>query len=131
MQHYEHSLAAHFDQVLAASEAALRAALDTGNKQELADGQSGSAEVRDFKDLAGREQEHDIAAMEAARVATELSQVLAARRRLRERSFGQCVECGKPIDLLRLQALPAAAFCVDCQAAGEKVPAAHPQSAGI
>ena len=131
MKHYEHSLFAHFDQILAARQAGLSTALDTGNKRELADELPGDGEVRDFKDLAGRELEYTMAALEEARIANELSQVLAARRRLKDGSFGQCVECGKPMDLLRLQAMPAAAFCVDCQAAGEQTTAAHPPSARI
>jgi len=131
MQHYDKSFAGHFGKLLAAREAELRAALDTGNKKELADDQPGNGEVRDFKDLAERELEYDRAAMDEARTETELSQVLAARRRLKDGSFGQCVECGKPMDLLRLEAMPAAAFCVPCQAAGEQTTAAHPPSARV
>jgi DnaK suppressor protein len=124
MKHYDNSLAAHFGDILARRETELRAALDTGNKKALSDAQPGNGEVQDFKDLAERESQSDMAAMDEARAAIELSQVLAASRRLREGSFGQCVECGKPIDLRRLQALPAAAFCVACQTAGETT--SHP-----
>jgi len=126
MKHYEHSLAGHFDKLLATREAELRATLDIENKKDLADDQPGNAEVQDFKDLADRESQHDIEALEAARAANELSQVLAARQRLRSGNFGQCLECGKPVDLRRLEARPEAAFCVTCQAAGE-APAAYRQ----
>jgi RNA polymerase-binding transcription factor DksA len=128
MKHYDHSMAGHFGKLLAAREAELRAALDTGNKKELEAGQPAQTDVQDFKDLAERESQHDIAALEEAQAVNELSQVLAALRRLRDGSFGQCLECGKPMDLRRLEALPAAAFCVACQAAGEKLPR---QSRGI
>jgi DnaK suppressor protein len=121
MKHYDSSLAGHFGGILARRETELRDALDMGNQKELAADQTGS-EVQDFKDLAERESQSDLAAMDATRTTTELSQVLTAQRRLREGSFGQCVECGKPIDLRRLEALPAAAFCVACQTAGEKTP---------
>ena len=131
MQHYDNSLAGHFGKLLAAREAELRLALDTGNKKELAGDQTGNGEAHDFKDLAERESHFDLAALEAARIANELSQVLAARRRLKDGSFGQCVECGKPMDLRRLEAMPAAAFCVPCQAAGEPTAAAHPPSARV
>lgn len=128
MQHYDNSFAGHFGKLLAAREVELRTALDIRNQEELADDQSSNGEVRDFKDLAERELEYDIAALEAARIATELSQVLAARRRLRDGSFGQCVICGKPMDLPRLEAIPAAAFCVPCQAADEQTTSAHSPS---
>lgn len=128
MTHYENSFAEQFDKLLASREAELRAALDAGNKRELADDQPGNGEVRDFKDLAERESESDMAALDAERIATELSQVLAARRRLGEGKFGRCEECGKPMDLHRLEALPAAALCVACQAAGEQAQGAHRQS---
>lgn len=122
MKHYDNSMAAHFGKLLAAREAGLKATLDTGYSKELAADQPDDSEVQDFKDLADRESQHDIAALEAAHAMTELSQVLAARHRLRDGGFGQCLECGKPIDLRRLEALPEAAFCLACQAAGEKPP---------
>jgi RNA polymerase-binding transcription factor DksA len=121
MKHYDNSLAGHFGGILARRETELRKVLDTGNKEELAADQAGG-EVQDFKDLAERESQSDMAAMDAARAAAEFSLVLAARRRLRDGNYGQCVGCGKPIDLRRLEALPAAAFCVACQTAGEKPP---------
>lgn len=125
MKHYDNSLAGHFGNILARREAELRATLDTGGKEELAAEEAGSGEVRDFKDLAERESQFDMAALDAARAMEELAQVLAARRRLQEGHYGQCTECGKPIDLRRLEALPAAAFCLACQTVGEETPALH------
>ena len=122
MKHYDHSMAGHFGKLLDVREAELRATLDAGYKQELAADRPGDTEVQDFKDLADRESQHDMAALEAVHAMNELSQVLAARHRLLGGSFGQCLECGKPIDLRRLEALPEAAFCLACQAAGEKPP---------
>lgn len=121
MKHYDNTLAGHFGGILARRETELRDALDRGNKKELAADQAGG-EVQDFKDLAERESQSDMAAMDTARATAELSLVVAARRRLREGSFGQCAGCGKPLDLRRLEALPAAAFCVSCQTASEKMP---------
>lgn len=125
MTHYVNSLAGHFGNLLAQREAELRAALDADKKDERAAEEAGSGEVHDFKDLADRELQSDMATLDAARVLEELSQVVAARRRLQEGHYGQCVECGKPIDLRRLEALPAAPFCVACQTADEEAPAGH------
>lgn len=44
-----------------------------------------------------------------------LFDIEAALRRLTENSFGYCETCGEPIGILRLEANPSAANCVDCQ----------------
>ena len=85
-------------------------------------------EVTDFKDLAG---EQSLAAVDDAQgeqAALELEQVLAARRRLHDHSYGRCLNCDKAIDLRRLTAMPAAAYCTTCQALHETTrasPLAH------
>lgn len=54
----------------------------------------------------------------------ELREVEAALGRLHEPEFGLCADCGVEIPYARLQANPAAARCVACQALREKtVPA--------
>jgi RNA polymerase-binding transcription factor len=45
----------------------------------------------------------------------QLGQVEAALGRLAEGTYGRCLECGKPINLQRLKALPDAPLCLDCQ----------------
>lgn len=50
----------------------------------------------------------------------QLAAVDAALARLDAGTYGTCVTCGKPISAARLEALPAAAHCIDCQ---KKVPA--------
>ncbi|MGC8873424.1 MAG: TraR/DksA family transcriptional regulator [Chloroflexia bacterium] len=44
-----------------------------------------------------------------------LEQVEAALRRLSAGTYGLCEVCGEPIDRARLEALPYAAQCVNCQ----------------
>jgi DnaK suppressor protein len=56
------------------------------------------------RDLALRERnEHQLAAVEAA------------LGRLDDGTYGTCLRCGKPIAGERLEALPWAAHCIDCQ----------------
>ena len=43
-----------------------------------------------------------------------------ALRRMDEGSYGRCSNCGQNIALPRLEALPWARFCVDCQELAEK-----------
>jgi len=45
----------------------------------------------------------------------ELRDVLAARSRLHLGTYGECVDCGAPIDPDRLLAQPAAARCAACE----------------
>ena len=47
-----------------------------------------------------------------ARLAREVQDAL---RRIQDGTYGVCLECGEPISLKRLQAVPWAKFCVRCQ----------------
>ena len=59
------------------------------------------------------EQQRDLALRERAE--NQLAQVEAALARLDDGTFGTCRNCGKPIGAERLEALPWAALCIDCQ----------------
>jgi RNA polymerase-binding transcription factor DksA len=62
--------------------------------------------------------ERDLSILE--NVEAELADVEHAIRRLDEGTYGTCEACGKPIDDARLEALPAARFCVEDQAVAER-----------
>lgn len=47
-------------------------------------------------------------------------QIDAALRRMDEGTYGRCANCGRQIALQRLQAVPWARFCIDCQELAEK-----------
>jgi DnaK suppressor protein len=49
-----------------------------------------------------------------------LLQIENALRRMDEGGYGRCANCGQSIAILRLEALPWARFCVDCQELAEK-----------
>ena len=59
------------------------------------------------------EQQRDLALREKDQ--QHLEAVEAALARLDDGSFGACVRCGRPIAPERLEALPWAAHCIDCQ----------------
>ena len=44
-----------------------------------------------------------------------LRDVVAALQKIDEGSFGSCERCGEPIAEKRLEALPFARYCIDCQ----------------
>ena len=47
---------------------------------------------------------------------TQRAEVLAALARMDSGSYGQCVDCAGPVPEARLEARPATARCVPCQA---------------
>jgi len=49
-----------------------------------------------------------------------LAEVEYALVRFREGTYGKCEECGQPISLARLQALPYARLCISCKSLQEK-----------
>ena len=64
------------------------------------------------------DREKDISILE--QVEAELGDVEHALRRLEDGTYGTCEACGKPIGDERLEALPAARFCLEDQAGAER-----------
>jgi DnaK suppressor protein len=59
------------------------------------------------------EQQRDLALR--GRAERALAEVEAALERLDDGSYGTCTNCGRPVPPERLEALPWAAHCIDCQ----------------
>jgi len=59
------------------------------------------------------EQQRDLALRD--RNTEHLAEVDAALRRLDDGTYGACLRCGRPIAPERLEALPWAAHCIECQ----------------
>src|SRR3954463_10818985 len=59
------------------------------------------------------EQQRDLALRE--RNEQHLAQVEAALARVDAGTYGTCASCGKPIAAERLEAIPWAGLCIDCQ----------------
>ncbi len=64
--------------------------------------------------------ERDMAMRNADRESSLLRQVRAALGRIRDGSFGTCIECDRAINPKRLAALPWASRCVQCQDAADQ-----------
>ena len=122
MNTYHSGLAAQFDQLLARREQELCAVLHAREAQ--AESGETRGEVNDFKDIAIEDTLAAVDAVQAENAAHELEQVLAARRRLHDHRFGECLDCGEAIDLRRLSAMPATPYCTGCQAVHEQEHAA-------
>jgi RNA polymerase-binding transcription factor DksA len=66
------------------------------------------------------EVEHDLIEMSLK----ELAGIAAARERVANGTYGECIECGEPIAPARLQVNPTARRCAACQARHEKISSA-------
>jgi DnaK suppressor protein len=64
------------------------------------------------------EMEKNVSLLE--QVDDELAEVEAAVQRLDRGTYGTCQACGRPIGDARLEAMPAARFCVEDQAKAER-----------
>jgi RNA polymerase-binding protein DksA len=62
----------------------------------------------------------DLDQAEASRDIAELQMLEAARARMKEGSYGICINCGQDIGYARLRANPAAERCIQCQTLYEK-----------
>ena len=64
--------------------------------------------------------ERDLAIRNVDRESRLLLQVRAALRRIRDGSFGICIDCESAISPKRLSAVPSASRCIECQAAADR-----------
>lgn len=71
------------------------------------------------RDLAIHNVDHDF---------TLLREIRAAQARIRDGSYGICVQCGATINPERLDALPWASRCIGCQEAADRNGGEHPDA---
>jgi len=86
----------------------------TMNKEEALD------EVRDAADIASDYYERELAMGLSETERHRLQEVEDALERIENGSYGKCEICGGQISAPRLEALPFAKFCIECQAQREK-----------
>ncbi|MBC5766556.1 TraR/DksA family transcriptional regulator [Ramlibacter albus] len=116
---------ATYAQQLARREQELRALLAAASQPGEA-----NRDVQDFKDMAVEETLVAVDEAKAGQATRELGQVLAARRRVLDGTYGECIDCGEEIDPRRLAALPATPYCTACQALNEARSATPPPACG-
>jgi DnaK suppressor protein len=92
------------------------AALDREHANHEESAGIGNVVAEEMTEILARER--DLALRSNAR--DLLEQVNAALRRLDEGTYGVCADCGGPIAVERLEALPYATLCIRCQAARER-----------
>ena len=115
-----------FTKRLVRREAELRDVIHPANELMHQTNEAGPRGVVDFEETAAEQSSATVDEAKAEHAVCELEDVLAARRRLADHSYGQCADCGEAIDLGRLMALAATPCCTACQAIRE-----HRQSASF
>lgn len=107
---------------------ALRARLQTQRdeivsmyKQDLRAGQESTDDgTEDIVDRANNAYNRELMFSLSDAERSTLLQIENALRRMDEGGYGRCANCGQNIAVPRLEALPWARFCVDCQELAEK-----------
>ena len=89
---------------------------DGADAESLGDGST----PRDEGDQAQASERQDLSFMTRERLAERINRLTAALERLNEGTYGQCESCGRPIEKPRLEALPEAKHCLECQARLER-----------
>lgn len=77
--------------------------------------QVAQTESLDVGDRANREYDQDALFQQLGQARAELNLVLEALARIAEESYGECAECGRPVEAKRLEAVPWARCCLACQ----------------
>jgi len=83
-------------------------------------------QVGDSVDQGDERFQEGMAHVERQRDQEELMAIDAARARLADGTYGECIDCGQAIPFERLKAQPTALRCVPCQAKFEKTHPAAP-----
>jgi DnaK suppressor protein len=115
MDTYNTAMAPRFSELLARREAELRTVLAGDAGHDLQAPEALEREVLDFKDMAVEETQAVVDEAKAEQASEELELVVAARRRLADQSYGDCLDCGEPVDVRRLLAMPGTRYCASCQ----------------
>jgi RNA polymerase-binding protein DksA len=86
------------------------------NLEELREELRGLQEPsHELEEWAQEEKDRDILIRLELREKEELARVQAALARLEEGTYGQCARCGRRISKERLEEVPTAVFCRNCQ----------------
>lgn len=126
MSHLSEAQLKTIERLLAEREAALREEVRAANEEAAERPAALGPEVGDAVDVGDARFHAGMAHLDKQRDQEELMAIDAARGRIADGSYGDCVDCGQPIPPERLKAHPTALRCVACQSRYEKTHPAAP-----
>lgn len=94
-----------------------KAALETTPKDSAGDISSYSYHMADQGTDAMEREKAFLLASKDGRLLYHIDEAL---RRIKDKTYGECLECGKPISRARLEAVPHARLCINCKEKEEK-----------
>ncbi|MGE5736029.1 MAG: TraR/DksA family transcriptional regulator [Acidobacteriota bacterium] len=74
-----------------------------------------SARLADTADQAAAEYERQTLAHKADVARQTIRRLSDALKRISQGNFGECAQCGREIEVKRLEAMPTARYCLKCQ----------------
>lgn len=90
-------------------------------KQDLRAGQESADDgTEDIVDRANNHYNRELMFSLSDNERSTLLQIENALKRMEEGTYGRCANCGQTVNILRLEAVPWARFCIDCQELAEK-----------
>ncbi len=102
-----------YKRILAAKERDLLAEIA---RHEAEARESSEDVLPDPADRATTNEVQEVALQESTLAWQTLQQVRDALQRIEDGSFGKCVDCGRPIEPARLEAVPWTPYCIEDQA---------------
>ena len=123
MQHLTPEQLHRLEAALNEREATLQAEIRSANAEAEESAAASANDVGDAVDVGDDRYRAGMAHVDKQRDQEELILIEAARARMSEGSYGECVDCGLEIPAERLQAQPIASRCLVCQEQFEK---SHP-----
>jgi DnaK suppressor protein len=104
---------AHYKRILAAQERDLLAEIA---RREADARESTEEALPDPSDQATTHEVQEMALKESTLAWQTLQQVRDALQRIEDGTYGKCVDCGRPIQPARLEAVPWTPYCIEDQA---------------
>jgi DnaK suppressor protein len=118
----------HFKKLLIAKRRDLQSHLSKLEQEGSNPAEPLPTEVGDYTDAATADQGVSDSLTIATKLSETLDEVQDALRRLEDGSYGKCTECGREIQLARLEAIPWTAYCLQDQ---EKLDSTIPEGATL
>ncbi len=79
-----------------------------------------SGRKKEIIDKAAKSESALIQGMEYERKSKEMHAIRNSMKRIKDGTYGECINCGKIIDRKRLEIKPTAKFCITCRKENDK-----------